>query len=220
MMKSKANYKVITGIVLTLTLILILTAAGAIWMTHSKRQLLKGNPGGARKVANDKVANNNVFADNYSLSLHFQKGIQCAQCHNHYEGNFKDFSRAVSDRTCGGCHIEEYTQLNESRHFKMSTGSVSVTELAESVHTERPYVFEKKYFIKDRLCVACHLNQHTFKLSSVRAENFCSYCHQNKKDHYVGVGAPSENRCIMCHVLTGETSKGQKTNTHRFTVVR
>jgi hypothetical protein len=164
----------------------------------------------------------------YAESLHSAKGIRCGQCHT--PGGHPAFAQPVSDGKCGGCHQPQYQQSLRSRHFATRQVAPLDHDQAARAALRRAgftaATAEGRRFVGDssagesagRLCAACHYDEHRLGLRAVRAAEFCTACHADREGHYPISIPDMPNRCIQCHVRTGETASGQVVDTHRFTM--
>ena len=121
-------------------------------------------------------------------SKHNYANIKCQQCHDYEVSPSKlsshisgmDFNY-VSDETCAGCHIEQYTQVNS----KESTKIVQVrrdlnsrmSRVKQRSATDVRYYIKGKGFVKNQVCVACHFNNHTLSRNPnvMEAVNYKQY---------------------------------------------
>jgi hypothetical protein len=162
----------------------------------------------------------------YAQSLHAAKGIRCGQCHT--PGGHPDFALPISDGKCGGCHLPQYQQTLESKHFASrqlraldDDRAARATLRGEGFTGATP---RGRRFVGDassgdlggRLCVACHYDEHRLGLASVRRADFCTGCHTVREEHYPMPAPDLPNRCTQCHVRAGATVTGQVVDTHRF----
>jgi len=162
----------------------------------------------------------------YAQSLHAAKGVRCGQCHT--PGGHPNFTRPVEDGKCGGCHQPQYQQTLHSRHFATRQARrLDDDQPARAALRRAGFVAAGpagRAFVGDtasgalggRLCAACHYDEHRLGLRAVRAAPFCTGCHTDRESHYPDPAPGTPNRCVQCHVRTGETVSGQVVDTHRF----
>jgi hypothetical protein len=159
-------------------------------------------------------------AQRHAASVHGGVGLACRQCHR---GAQHETFEAVTDGTCGGCHLPEYQQTRRSAHFE-----TAVALSPEDMRASRAGGFRVGndggwHFVAgagggpeaSRLCVGCHQADHSFDLRTVRRADGCTFCHADRGDHYV-FGVTSDNRCLGCHVKKGTTVIGQTVTSHAF----
>jgi hypothetical protein len=162
----------------------------------------------------------------YARSLHAAAGIRCGQCHT--PGGHPDFTQPVRDDKCGGCHQSQYQQTLASQHFATRVRrSLDADRVARVALRQQGFTADStsgRHFVGDeaagerggRLCAACHYDEHRLGLGAAQRAHFCVGCHASRDDHYPIVTPDPANRCVTCHVRTGETVTGQVVNTHRF----
>jgi len=148
---------------------------------------------------------------------HGAANIACGQCHR---GNgHPEFSEPLDDRTCGGCHLPEYQQVDSSAHARRGTRAKRQGEGGPSgflVTIDGARYFAVAADASGRnLCAACHFDEHRLSASATREPGFCAGCHADLGNHPRGATTRAAD-CIDCHMQRGTTVSGQTVTSHTF----
>lgn len=110
------------------------------------------------------------------------EGVTCTTCHYPIPKDHPDdyIPTDVSPRLCGQCHLDTYTEWEQSQHGA-----------------------------EDMACSQCH-NPHTTELRAGDAQNLCQTCHQDEALHYAYTAHASQGLlCTDCHLRVNSSDMGQ-----------
>ncbi len=110
------------------------------------------------------------------------EGVACTVCHYPIPKNHPDnyIPTDVSPRLCGQCHLDTYTQWEQSQHG-----------------------------VEDLACNQCH-NPHTTDLRMGDTQKLCETCHQDESLQYAYTGHAAKGLlCTDCHLKINETEMGE-----------
>jgi hypothetical protein len=109
-------------------------------------------------------------------------GVTCQACHSPYTENHPEevMPTDMSSRLCGTCHLDTFTQWQESAH---STRNLS--------------------------CNKCH-NAHATSLKTESSQELCQACHNDQVHSFEQtVHAANELMCTDCHVQVSNVALGE-----------
>lgn len=120
-------------------------------------------------------------------------GVSCTTCHTPSGESHPDkvMLTDVSSRLCGNCHLETFSQWQDSAHG-----------------------------IDGKTCNQCH-NAHTTSLKTEKSEELCVSCHREKVHSFeLTDHAANGLTCIDCHlsISEGDLGEGHGRREHTFEV--
>lgn len=111
-----------------------------------------------------------------------QAGIGCLTCHYPIVSDHPDqyMPTDVSSRLCGECHLETFSEWQESHHAQ-----------------------------EDLACSRCH-NQHTTQLRVGSSQELCQTCHEDEAKFFALTAHAGEGLlCTDCHLQVGDSAIGE-----------
>lgn len=109
-------------------------------------------------------------------------GVTCQTCHTPYNENHPEevMPTDVSSRLCGNCHLETFTQWQDSVHSN-----------------------------ENLTCNQCH-NAHTTSLKTEGSQELCQSCHREKVHTFeLTVHATNGLLCTDCHLRVSDVELGE-----------